>query len=87
MGGTGVRFAKNPNMEKQQMSNSYRASTPSNRVLANAWRKIEQIQAEYCQYSEYLTLLSSFPDVKKSVRGVSHETKSRQFAHPTPSLR
>jgi hypothetical protein len=35
--------------------------------LANVLTKIEQTQVEKCQYSEYLTLLSSFPDVKKSV--------------------
>jgi len=34
--------------------------------LANVLRNIEQTQLGECQNSEYLTLLSSFPDVKKS---------------------
>jgi hypothetical protein len=36
-------------------------------------RKIEQNTTAVCQYSEYLTLLNSFPDVKKSDEGASHE--------------
>lgn len=42
-------------------------------LLANMLRKIEHPTTEYCQYSEYLTLLNSFPDVKKSDEGASHE--------------
>jgi len=38
----------------------------ANLVSLNILRKIEQTQVAECQISEYLTLLSSFPDVKKS---------------------
>jgi hypothetical protein len=38
----------------------------SETTLGNVLRKIEQTRLGECQYSEYLTLLSSFPDVKKS---------------------
>jgi hypothetical protein len=60
------RVAENPNAEKRQMSNSRWLDAPAGNV-ANVLRKIEQSQLGKCQYSEYLTLLSSFPDVKKSV--------------------
>jgi hypothetical protein len=36
-------------------------------------KKIEQDPSKGCQKSEYLTLLNSFPDVKKSDEGASHE--------------
>src|SRR5205823_14194272 len=44
----------------------FRRQNAPNGVLANILRKFEQTTTEYCRYSEYLTLLSSFPDVKKS---------------------
>jgi hypothetical protein len=43
-----------------------KASERANRLPLNILRKFEQSQTVYCQNSEYLTLLSSFPDVKKS---------------------
>jgi len=49
-------------------------------------RKIEQSPTECCHYSEYLTLLNSFPDVKKSEQGASHEYKSRHFVGAAPSF-
>jgi len=52
----------------------------------NILRKFEQRPAYHCQYFEYLTLLSSFPDVKKSEQGASHEHKSRQLVGSTPSF-
>jgi hypothetical protein len=49
------------------MSNSVEVDAGSGEYPPNALRKIEQSQVAECQNSEYLTLLSSFPDVKKSV--------------------
>jgi hypothetical protein len=68
MGGTiGQRFAENCEDEKRQMPRRQGALTLSETTLVNVLRKIEQSHSGECQYSEYLTLLTSFPDVKKSV--------------------
>jgi hypothetical protein len=65
-GTTGQRLAENCEGEKRQIPRRQGALRPGETTLANVLRKIEQSQLEECQHSEYLTLLSSFPDVKKS---------------------
>jgi hypothetical protein len=68
------------------MSKFFEANPAAKAPARECLRKIEQTPTEYCQYSEYLTLLNSFPDVKKSDRGASHETKSRQLVGSAPSF-
>jgi len=64
--------AKRSGAEKAQ--NGIDLASPVGKFLGwNILRKFEQSLAYYCQYSEYLTLLNSFPDVKKSDEGASHE--------------
>jgi hypothetical protein len=60
------RLAENGHDEKRQIPRRQGAARLSGTALANVLTKIEQSQSEECQNSEYLTLLSSFPDVKKS---------------------
>jgi NADH dehydrogenase FAD-containing subunit len=60
------RLAENCESEKRQIPRRQGALRPGETTLANVLRKIEQSQLEECQNSEYLTLLSSFLDVKKS---------------------
>jgi hypothetical protein len=68
MGGNelGKRVAENRDDEKRQIPRRQGAVQPSETSPANVLTKIEQTQQAECQISEYLTLLSSFPDVKKS---------------------
>ncbi len=42
-------------------------------LAQNILRKFEQLRPYTCQYSEYLTLLNTSPDVKKTDEGASHE--------------
>jgi hypothetical protein len=68
MGGTvGHSLAENFEGEKRQMPGCPVAFALAKSVSLDILRKFEQSPLAGCQYSEYLTLLSSFPDVKKSV--------------------
>jgi hypothetical protein len=60
------RLAENGVGEKRQIPRRQGAVRLSETARANVLRKIEQSQVAECQNSEYLTLLTSFPDVKKS---------------------
>jgi len=66
----GEPFGKD--LQKIATGKSGKCLTPGGRSRAREWlvnilTKIEQTEVAECQKSEYLTLLSSFPDVKKSV--------------------
>jgi hypothetical protein len=68
MGGIALylRMAKSSEVEKGQIRPAL-AGQPRLKLLPpNILRKFEQSQAYSCQKSEYLTLLNSFPDVRKS---------------------
>jgi hypothetical protein len=60
------RLAENGDDEKRQIPRRQGTVRLSETAPANVLGKIEQSQQAECQISEYLTLLSSFPDVKKS---------------------
>jgi hypothetical protein len=68
MGGTFfIKLTKISGLEKSQNRPVLAIKTRVKNLASNILRKIEQSPTEYCQYSEYLTLLNSFPDVKESV--------------------
>jgi hypothetical protein len=68
MGGTFfIKLTKIIGLEKSQNRPVLAIKTRVKNLTWNILRKIEQSPTEYCQYSEYLTLLNSFPDVKESV--------------------
>jgi hypothetical protein len=56
---------------------------PARRLLPNV-KNIEQKKLANCQYVEYLTLLSSSLNVKKSDRGGTREHGNRELVDPTP---
>jgi len=68
MGGNelGKRVAENRGDEKRQIPRRQGAIWLTETARENLLTKIEQTRLAECQISEYLTLLSSFPDVKKS---------------------
>jgi hypothetical protein len=68
MGGTKLsrRLAEKGDDEKGQIPQRQGAARLNETAWANVLTKIEQSPWGECQNSEYLTLLSSFPDVKKS---------------------
>jgi hypothetical protein len=66
-GTIGHRLAENALGEKRQIAAHPAAFRIGEQVSPIVLRKIEQSHLEECQYSEYLTLLTSFLDVMKSV--------------------
>jgi hypothetical protein len=59
--------AKNQEAEKGQNRLDLDGEMRLKFLVWNILRKFERAQPYHCQISEYLTLLNSFPDVKKTV--------------------
>jgi hypothetical protein len=56
---------------------------PARQLLPNV-KNIEQKMLAKCQYVEYLTLLNSSLNVKKSDRGGTGEHENRELVDPPP---
>jgi hypothetical protein len=60
-----------------------RAKSSGARITPNV-KNIEQKKLADCQYSEYLTLLTSSLNVKESDQGGTGEHKNRELVDPPP---